>query len=296
MKQTHDMIQVLSDTWTDYELLDSGNRRKLERFGKYILIREETKAWWQPELPEKEWDQAVAFHSGDEKLGWAFRKTIPQEWQLQFENLTLEARFTATSKHVGIFPEQAPHWRWIGEQVKNAGERKIRVLHLFGYTGIASLIAAVNGAAVTHVDAAKGVVTWARDNQELSGLEDLPIRWIVEDASKYVKREIRRKRQYDAILLDPPSFGRGPKKELWKVEQHLVDLLSDCRKLLSEKPLFILLTIYSIDQSSLLIGNLLQDMLQGYDGKIDIGELILTPKNFAKNLSMSIFGRWYASF
>lgn len=286
------MIQVYYDDWPRYELLDSGHRRKLERFGEYIVIREETKAWWQPELPEKEWKKAIASHHGDDPGAWEFHRQVPQEWRLQFEQLTLEARFTATSKHVGVFPEQAAHWRWIAEQIRQAGRREIRVLNLFAYTGVASLIAAAHGAAVTHVDSAKGVVTWARHNQQLSELDDRPIRWIVDDASKFVKREVRRQRQYDAILLDPPSFGRGPKRELWKIEQHLTELLADCRQVLSPEPLFVLLTMYSIDQSSLLIANLLQDMLHGCGGAIEVGELALKPSSSSKALSMSIFGRW----
>lgn len=288
------IIQVLSDTWEEYELLDSGHRKKLERFGKYIIVREETKAWWRPDVSEDEWEKAVAVHSGDEKTGWLFRRSIPHEWVLKFDNLTLQARFTASSKHVGIFPEQVSHWRWIGKKIRSAGKRKIQVLNLFGYTGIASLVAAAQGAAVTHVDAAKGVVTWARHNQHLSGLEDLPLRWIVDDVSKFVKREIRRNRQYDAMIIDPPSFGRGPKRELWKIEQHLIDLLSDCRNILSEDPIFIVVTMYSIDQSSLLIGNLLQDMMQEYGGTVEVGELALKPKHSEKILPMSLFGRWYS--
>ncbi|MBD3305250.1 class I SAM-dependent rRNA methyltransferase, partial [candidate division KSB3 bacterium] len=256
-------IQVVSDGWAEYELLDAGHRRKLERLGPYVMIREETKAWWEPALSDREWQQAVAIHAGEEQGRWDFRNSVPREWQVRFENLTLQARFTATSKHVGVFPEQAAHWHWIAAQLQQAQGRERRVLNLFGYTGIASLVAAAQGSRVTHVDAAKGVVSWARHNQQLSGLEDAPIRWIVDDVSKFVKREIRRNRQYEAILLDPPSFGRGPKREVWKIEQHLVDLLADCRKLLSDAPLFVILTMYSIDQSAILIGNLLQDMMHG---------------------------------
>ncbi len=292
MAQYNSHIQTLSGSWEAYSLLDSGNRRKLERFGDYLLIREETKAWWKPELPEAAWKAAVASHSGNDQQGWSLHKALSQEWQMAFENLTLEARLTATSKHVGIFPEQVPHWRWMAEKINAAGQRTIRVLNLFGYTGVASLVAAVHGAEVTHIDSAKGVVTWGRHNQQVSGLQDLPIRWIVEDAGKYVKREIRRKNHYDAILLDPPSFGRGPKKELWKVEQHLVDLLNDCRALLGQSPLFVLMTLYSIDQSSLLIGNVLDDMMREYDGTIEVGELVITPEHGKKPLSMSLWGRW----
>lgn len=285
-------IQIYYDDWPEYELLDSGHRKKLERFGNSRVIREETKAWWQPELPQQEWQKAIASHRGEDPGKWEFHRTVPQEWRLHFEQLTLEARFTATSKHVGVFPEQTAHWRWIADQIRRVGRPEIRVLNLFAYTGVATLIAAAHGAAVTHVDSAKGVVAWGRHNQQLSGLDGRPIRWIVDDAAKFVQREVRRQRQYDAILLDPPSFGRGPKRELWKIEQHLTELLTDCRQLLSPEPLFVLLTMYSLDQSSLLIANLLRDMLHGYGGVIEIGELALKPASSEKALSMSIFGRW----
>lgn len=285
-------IQVYCDDWDEYELLDSGNRQKLERFGRYVVIREEPKAWWKPELPPSEWKQAVAAHVGDERGAWEFRRKVASEWELRFDGLTLQARFTATSKHVGVFPEQAAHWRWIAEQVQRDGRTNLRVLNLFGYTGVASLVAASYGAAVTHVDAAKGVVAWGRENQERSGLSDLPIRWIVDDVVKFVEREIRRERQYDAILLDPPSFGRGPNKELWKIEQRLGDLLDACRQLLSDKPAFVLMTLYSLEQSSLLLANLLREMMREHSGSLEIGELTLKPKASDTILPMSLFGRW----
>lgn len=290
--QQHLPIQILCDEWNDYELLDSGHQQKLERFGEYIVIRDEPKAWWHPDLPKSEWDKAVAMHSGDERKGWELRKSVPHEWLLRFENLTFQARFTATSKHVGVFPEKVPHWQWIQEKIQHSARAPIRVLNLFAYTGAASLIAAAAGCSVTHVDAAKGVVAWARENQQYSGLEETPIRWIVDDAMKFVQREGRRKRQYDAIILDPPSFGRGPKKELWKIEQHLGDLLSACRNVLSDRPLFVLMTMYSIEQSALFIGNMLQDMMKGYEGRITVGELALKPKHSDKILPLSIFGQW----
>ena len=285
-------IQVYCDDWDEYELLDSGNRQKLERFGRHVVIREEPKAWWKPELPPSEWKLAVAAHVGDERGAWEFRRKVASEWELHFDRLTLEARFTATSKHVGVFPEQAAHWRWIAEQVQRDGRANLRVLNLFGYTGVATLVAASNGAAVTHVDAAKGVVAWGRENQERSGLSDLPIRWIVDDVVKFVEREIRRERQYDAILLDPPSFGRGPNKELWKIEQKIGELLDACRQLLSERPAFVLMTLYSLEQSSLLLANLLREMMREHAGSLEIGELTLKPKASDMILPMSLFGRW----
>ncbi len=285
-------IHVLCDEWKDYELLDSGQRQKLERFGKHIIIRGEPKAWWVPELSENEWKKAIAFHSGEESSSWNFYTSVPREWLLHFDNLTLQARFTTTSKHIGVFPEKVSHWRWMRSKIKNSDRHELRVLNLFAYTGVASLIAAAEGCFVTHVDSAKGVIAWARENQYLSGLEKLPIRWIVDDVTKFVQREVRRRRYYDAIILDPPSFGRGPKGEIWKLEHNLVELLSTCRDLLSDDPLFILITMYAIDQSSLLIGNILQDMMGGYEGTIKVGELVLKPHHSEKKLSLSIFGRW----
>lgn len=290
--QEHLTVNILCDEWDEYELLDSGHRQKLERFGKYVVIRDEPKAWWTPELPEREWQKAVASHSGNEKIGWKFYTDVPQEWLIQFEPLTLQARFTATSKHLGVFPEKVPHWRWIRDKIRHSGQQHIRLLNLFAYTGAASLVAAAEGCAVTHVDASKGVINWASENQRLSGLDNASIRWIVDDAMKFVQREGRRQRQYDAVILDPPSFGRGPKKELWKIESKLVELLAACREVLSDDPLFILMTLYSIEQSALSIGNVLQDMMKGYGGKITIGELALKPKHSEKKLSLSIFGQW----
>lgn len=285
-------IYVLCDEWQEYELLDSGHCQKLERFGKYLIIRGEPKAWWKPELPEHEWNKGIAFHSGDEQASWIFQASIPHEWLLCFDNLTLQARFTATSKHIGVFPEKVAHWRWMRNTIRQSNRREIRVLNLFAYTGIASLVAAAEGCFVTHVDSAKGVVTWARENQRLSGLEQASIRWIVDDAMKFAQREVRRRKRYDAIILDPPSFGRGPKGELWKLEHHLVELLTICRDLLSEDPLFILITLYAIDQSSLFLGNILQDTMKGYGGSIKVGELALKTSHSDKKLSLSIFGQW----
>jgi len=290
--QTPDTIQIFCQDWPDYELLDSGQGKKLERFGEYILIRGEAKAWWEPELSPKEWEQAVAFHSGEENTGWTLYQSVPREWLVQIENLTVQARFLAASKHIGIFPEKITHWQWIAEKISSARPRQIQVLNLFGYTGIASLVAAAAGASVTHVDSAKGVVTWARSNQQLSGIEQLPIRWIVDDAVKFVRREHRRNKRYDAIILDPPAFGRGPQNELWKIEDNLVELLADCRDILSDDPLFVLITMYSINQSSLLIGNLLQDMMHGCSGVIEVGELCLKPRSSRKMLAMAHFGQW----
>ncbi len=284
-------IEVAISYWPEYELLDSGNCRKLERFGKNLVIRGEPKAWWNPDLQKAEWDRAVAVHQ--DGRGWAFRARVAHEWPLRFDKLTIQARFTETSKHVGVFPEQSPHWRWMQNKVaQSRGNTKPNVLNLFGYTGVASLVAAASGCSVTHVDASKPAITWARTNQQLSGLTLSPIRWILDDATKYVKREIRRGVRYDGILLDPPSFGRGPNRELWKVEKQLTDLLDICRQVLSDHPLFIILTMYNIEASALMIGNLLSDAMRDHGGKVSVGELALRHKHSARLLPLSIFGRW----
>jgi 23S rRNA (cytosine1962-C5)-methyltransferase len=286
-KPGHD-IAVLYNTWPAYELLDSGHRQKLERFGDYVLVRSEPKAWWQPALPASAWQRAVAIFDDDH---WRFRQPVPHEWLLRFDDLVLLARCTDMSKHVGIFPEQSAHWTWIRQTLQTTG-RQVRLLNLFGYTGIASLVAAQAGAAVTQVDASRPALAWARKNQELSGLAHTPMRWILDDASKFVQREVKRQRRYDAIILDPPSFGRGPKHEVWKIEKHLPHLLGLCRQLLSDAPVFVIVTMYAIEASSLIIGNLLADMMHAYQGHLQVGELVLQQAASEKKLPMAIFGRW----
>lgn len=291
MRTHHHDIEVLYNIWPAYELLDTGQRRKLERFGDHVLIRSEPKAWWQPSRPAADWQSAVAIYGEDET--WQFRSSAAREWQLQFNDLVLLAKCTDMSKHVGIFPEQSAHWLWMRDTLRVA-HRPVHLLNLFGYTGIASLIAAQTGAAVTHVDASKPALAWAKKNQELSGLNRAPIRWILDDAIKFVKREMNRQRQYDAIILDPPSFGRGPKREVWKIEKHLPELLALCRQLLSDTPLFVIVTMYAIEASCLIIGNLLADMMHSCSGRIQVGELVLDQKASEKKLPMAIFGRWEA--
>ncbi len=286
-------IQVLTSDWPEYALLDSGRGRKLERFGSHIVSRGEPKAWWRPALPESEWAKAVAEHD-DERGQWRFRGRAPGECPLRFEDVTLQARITEGSKHLGVFPEQAPHWRWLREKGRAQPRGTRRLLNLFGYTGAASLVAAAAGFQVTHVDASKPAITWARKNQELSGLGEAPIRWILDDALKFVRRELRRGVRYDAIALDPPSYGRGPNKEVWKVDEHLPELLEACRQVLSDSPLFVVMTLYSLEASSLMIANVLAEMTKGLSGAVSIGELALRHSGAgdARLLPLSLWGRW----
>ena len=280
---------ILSSQWDAYTLVDCGGRRKLERFGDHLLIRGEPKAWWAEDAQVREWSQAVAEIS-DAGGKWMLRGKPDRTWFMEFEGLRFEARLTDMSKHVGVFPEQEPHWRWLMERL--ARRDKPRVLNLFGYTGPATLVAASKGAEVTHVDPPKPAINWARHNQALSGLEEAPIRWILDDAFKFVAREVRRGRTYDAILLDPPSFGRGPKGELWKVEQQIGLLLENIRRILEPKGGMVVLTMYNIEASSLMLKCLMEDYCPG--GMLEYGELALSCSATSRMLPLSLFARWEA--
>lgn len=290
-------ISLLTTDFPGYALLDSGDRRKLEDFGGVRIIRSEPKAWWKPTLPREEWAKAVAVHEDDSREGrWKFRgNAAPAPWTLRFRGaFSLQLRFMDRSKQIGVFPEQSPHWDRILKNPVPAAGTPMRLLNLFGYTGAASLAAARAGWRVTHVDASKPAVAWGRRNQELSGLGDAPIRWILEDAVKFCRREARRGNAYEAILLDPPAFGRGPGGELWKVERDLPELLRVCRDLLSPDARLMILTLYTIDASSVLCGNLLAETtahLRG--GNVEVGELATRETSAAARLlPLSLWGRW----
>ncbi len=286
-------LSLTSSGWQDYELCDSGRSQKLERFGDIRLVRFEPEAVWKPALPLSDWQQAHAvftIEKGSPTGTWRYLQEVPDGWQIGLQGLTIQLRIR-NSRHVGIFPEQIENWNWIENKIKSAG-REIRVLNLFGYTGIASLFAARAGAEVTHVDAARSAVKWAQANQELSSLEALPIRWIVDDAFKFVEREIRRGVQYDAIILDPPKFGRGPKGETWNFEQAVSDLLSLCRQVLSDNPLFICLTAYDVHNSPAELGSWATGMMTGYHGQVECGDLIQLEKSAGRKIKQSMFARW----
>jgi len=303
-------IPIIAPEWPEYELIDSGNCRKLERFGKYAIVRHEPKAWWRPALPGQDWAEAHA--SQDEEGKLVIAKKLPAAWPLKLEldphgpggkplAITLEARVSETSRHIGLFPEQAPHWRLIArlgaELTRSAahGEGRPRLLNLFGYTGAASLAAQAAGFSATHVDASRPAIAWAKRNQELSGLSDTPVRFLLDDVVKFVQREKRRGNRYEAILLDPPSFGRGPNREVWKVEGMVRDLLVDCRELLSDRARLLLLTMYNIEASALMLGNLMDDVLRGLPGSVTVGELAVphtAPGAQARFLPRSLFARW----
>ncbi len=284
-------IKIWTDDWSEYELLDSGNYRRLEKFGDLIIVRSEPRAWWKPALGEGEWAKAQARYEKEEKGEWEFSGKSVSAKILQFEGVQAKLKLTRMSKHVGVFPEQSRQWRWIAEKISQAN-RPIKVLNLFAYTGMSTLMAASAGASVTHVDGSKVALTWANENAELSGLKDKPIRWILDDALKFVKREVRRGNKYDAIIMDPPAFGRGPKGEVWKIEDSINELLDNCKQLLSEAPLFVFMTMYSIEASSLSLGNLLHDAVGHLGGEVATGELVLMPKSGGKPLPVSLFACW----
>lgn len=282
-----------SENWKDYELIDSGNGLKLERFGPYQFVRPESQAIWTPVLDAKTWHDVDAYFQlsgGLEEGHWHFNKPVDKRWQMSYNGIKFWAE-TTPFRHVGFFPEQANHWEWMTNLVATAG-RPIKVLNLFGYTGLATVMIAKSNAQVTHVDASKKAVSWASDNLKLSGLEDRSVRWIVEDALKYVRREIKRESKYDGIILDPPKFGRGPNGEIWKIEDSLPALLKDCRSLLSDKPLFVALTTYAIRLSPLSLYNFMSEMLKGLGCKTTAGELVLIEKTAGRPLSTADFVRW----
>lgn len=288
-------IQVLTPPrWADYELIDSGNGAKLERFGPYTLVRPETQAIWPPNLPPEVWQQADATfeksRGGDESPGsWLQRRPLPEQWQLHHDNLAFWVRPTPF-RHTGVFPEHSAHWAWLARQI--ATRREPTALVLFGYTGLSSLYALSCGARVTHVDASKPAIRWAQDNQRLSDLNDRPIRWLVDDVGKFVAREIRRNARYDLILLDPPVFGRGPGGEIWRLHEQLPGLIAQCSQLLSQRPLGLLLSAYATNMSSLTLYNLLASALDGRPGKLSAGELTLREQQSARLLPAALYACW----
>lgn len=286
----------------DYALLDSGAGEKLERYGPLVIRRPENQAIWPRRGSDRTWDAADAIFTGDTDEEGAGRWRFPnvalgETWPMEHDGLSYLGRFTSF-RHVGVFPEQAAHWRFAEETIRAAASERrepVRVLNLFGYTGLASLIAARAGAAVTHVDASKRAIGWARENQELAGLGSAPIRWICEDAVRYVEREVRRGSQYDLILLDPPKFGRGPKGEVWQLFDDLPHLLALCRQLLSERPLALILTAYSIRSSFYALEALMAEHCRGLGGRVESGELVIAEDGEeARTLSTSLFSRWVA--
>lgn len=279
----------------DYELLDSGNGLKLERYGKIVFSRPDPEALWNYKLPTQIWDNADAiFIRRGTRSEWNLQSSVPAKWDIDFGGYKFIIKPTSF-KHVGLFPEQLANWDWmknvIEKNKKNYSE-PIQVLNLFGYTGGATLVCADAGAEVTHVDGSKTAVAWARENAELSNLADRPIRWIIDDCIMYLKREAKRGRKYDAILMDPPAFGHGPKDELWKIEENFLELIDLCKQVLSDKPLFVLINGYTAGYSPIAYENVLKDMMNDSKGSIEIGELTIAESSSDRLLPCGIFARW----
>ncbi len=281
---------LAGEGWRDYSLVDSGHGRKLERYGPYRFIRPEPQALWAPRLGG--WDAHGEFVPGSDEDGggrWQYGRPVPRDgWELGWGDVRFTAQCTPF-RHLGFFPDMAPVWSWMGEQL--AGKPDAGTLNLFGYTGVGTLALSGHGP-VTHVDASKKSVAQARANAALSGMETRPLRWIVDDAAKFAAREVRRGKRYDGIILDPPKFGRGPEGEVWRLEEHLPGLVADCRRLLDADSRFLFLTVYAVRMSSLAIGGLLAELFADLPGTIEHGDLAVREEGDARLLPTAIFARW----
>ncbi|WP_370169969.1 MULTISPECIES: class I SAM-dependent methyltransferase [Hyphomonas] len=288
---------LIADDWNDYALLDSGHLQKLERFGSQTVIRPDPQAFWEPARPVSSWRADARFSTksqDDEGAGnWeVLSPNARDSWPMQWNGLTFEARRTAF-RHMGVFQEHSVHWRFAQEKIRSAG-RPIKALNLFGYTGMMSLACAAAGAEVVHLDASPKSNGYGKDNQAMSGLNDRTIRWIADDAMKFTAREIRRGNQYDAIILDPPKFGRGPKNETWRFEENLPALLDTVKTLLSDRPLFVILTAYAVRLSYLALSQALADRLSPLGGVMETGEMALPQQSGERLLPTAIYARWHS--
>ena len=284
----------LSEHWKDYELIDCGRGEKLERWGDQILVRPDPQAIWNTPRTHKGWKANNGRYARSNTGGGQWQnKSMPERWTINYGNLTFNIK-PMNFKHTGIFPEQAANWDFAMDQIRHAG-RPIRVLNLFAYTGAATVACASAGATVCHVDAAKGMVAWAKENAKSSGLENAPIRWIVDDCAKFVEREIRRGKQYDAIIMDPPSYGRGPTGEVWKLEESLFPFVKLCSQVLSDKPLFVIINSYTTGLAPSVLGYLLHLLVaEKYGGKCTWDELGLPVTETGLALPCGATGRWFS--
>lgn len=281
----------IADQWKDYEVIDCSKGEKLERWGDYILVRPDPQVIWDTPRKEKGWHKMNAHYHRSKKGGgeWEFFD-LPQQWSIHYRSLTFQLK-PFSFKHTGLFPEQAANWDWFSELIKKAG-RPVKVLNLFAYTGGATIAAAAAGASVTHVDASKGMVTWAKENAASSGLADAPIRWIVDDCVKFVEREIRRGNHYDAIIMDPPSYGRGPKGEIWKIEESIHPLVKLCAQLLVDRPLFFLINSYTTGLQPAVLSYLIGTELKRFPGKVTADEIGLPVSSNGLTLPCGASGRF----
>ena len=282
----------VADHWTDYEVIDTSKGEKLERWGKYILLRPDPQVLWDTPKKNPAWKHLNAHYHRSKKGGgeWEFFD-LPEQWSIHYRDLTFHLK-PFSFKHTGLFPEQAANWDWFSDLIKNAN-RPVKVLNLFAYTGGATCAAAKAGASVTHVDASKGMVTWAKENAQASGLADAPIRWIVDDCVKFVEREIRRGNHYDAIIMDPPSYGRGPKGEIWKIEDKIHPFIALCEKLLSDDPLFFLVNSYTTGLAPAVLTYLIStEVVAKHGGTVTSDEIGLPVSSNGLILPCGAAGRW----
>ena len=285
---------VESSGFDDYRLIDSGGGRKLERFGRVVVDRPEPQAMWRPGRSPDVWAKADAIFDGEddaENGKWRKARPVPESWSIRLKDVTLVCRLTGF-RHLGLFPEQLPHWEWMLRELGRMRAEQPRVLNLFAYTGAATMLAAAAGAEITHVDASKRAIAWGKENQQASGLEQAPIRWLLDDARKFVQREVRRGKTYNMILVDPPKFGRGPNNEVWDLFEHLPQLMRDCAALLDKSEAHLILTAYAIRASALAVDQVARETLAGRGGTFSSGELALREEGGARVLPTSLFTRW----
>jgi len=285
-----DLTTIVAEPWQDWGLLDCGHGQKMERYGPVTVVRPEPQAMWAP--AQSDWDPDATFVPGSDEEGggrWVQHRPVPAQWELCRDGVRFEASLTPF-RHLGFFPDMAPQWDWMRARADGAD-----VLNLFGYTGVGSLLLSEAGARLVHVDASKKSVEQGKHNAVLSGFADRPIRWIVDDATKFTAREVRRGRRYDGILLDPPKFGRGPEGEVWRLEENLAPLIADCRKLLDENSRFLVLTVYAVRMSALAIGELVKQALADLGGSVEMGEMAVREEARGLLLPTAIFARWAKS-
>lgn len=280
---------LIGEPWADYGLMDSGNGRKLERYGPYSFIRPEPQAMWAPALDD--WDADGEFVPGSDEEGggrWVFNRPVPREgWDMAWEDVRFKSQCTPF-RHLAFFPDMAPQWAWMRDRLGPGSE----AMNLFGYTGVGTLAMSATGANLVHVDASKKSVEAGKENAALSGMSERPIRWMIDDAAKFTAREVRRGRRYDGIILDPPKYGRGPTGETWRLEEGLPGLIGDCVKLLDEKSRFLVLTVYAVRMSALAIGELLTQATSGLGGRVEMGDMAVREEARGLLLPTAIFARW----
>ncbi len=282
----------IANNWKEYEILDMANGEKLERWGEYKLIRPDPQIIWKEKSFPEKWNKVNARYNRSKTGGgnWDFKTKLPAAWKVKYKNLTFNIK-PMGFKHTGLFPEQAVNWDWMIDKIENA-KKPIKVLNLFAYTGGATVACLSAGASVCHVDSSKGMVSWAKENVVSSGLEKAQVRYIVDDVIKFVQREIRRGNKYDAIIMDPPSYGRGTSGEVWQFENNISDLVKLCTQVLSDTPLFFLINSYTTGISAEVLSNILKISLKQYQGKITAGEIGLPMKNSNLILPCGIYGKW----